>query len=153
MSKTQIKPTGERFLFHVEILLSEAQLRMMCEQEGSDYDDLAIYYKRMWAEKDYGPVTLDPSFDIGLGANVNDYLSLGFLLANFLGSDPQTKVTPGDLWLHPFRHKLPVIHDVKFMNVDCEIETSFERITVALTSSGEEVHINDIAAINNSKTR
>lgn len=152
MSKIQIKPTGERFLFHVEILLSEAQLRMMCEQEGSDYDDLANYYKRMWAERDYGPVTLDPSFDIGLGANINDYLSLGFLLANFLGSDPQTKVNPADLWLHPFRHKLPVIQEVKYNEVDCEIKTSFQRITVALNSSGEEVHINDVAATQKSKT-
>lgn len=137
MYKIKITPNGERFLFNVEILLSEAQLKLIYDYEtgGDDYAEIADSY-RVMTHENYGVVSLNPSYDIGLGAAVNDYIALGFLLANHLPG--HGKATLSDLWLHPFRITVPEITGVDFHNVECEIENQYTPITRVLVESNRD---------------
>lgn len=143
MEKLTITP-GEKAIFSIDIALSEAQLKFLCEIAGDyDYNYLANYYV-MTKENGYQSVTMDPSFDSGLGADINDALSLGFMLLNHLDYGQRTKFKPEDLNYHPFSLKRPVIKSIETEMVDVEIISQYEPIQFALSGeTGEIVHIED----------
>lgn len=132
-------------IFHIEIALSENQLKVLCEQDGDEEYESLKYYDMMTSDK-YQVITKDPSFDSGFGADINDILSLGFLMMNFLEKENLTVLKYEDLNWHPFRIKIPKVEDVKFEIIDCEMdESGYEPMVLARDSeSGEVVNVNDL---------
>lgn len=126
--------------FNIEILLSDAQMKMLCEDNGDDeYEELDIY-KEMSAENYIEPVTSDPSFDCGLGADINDILSLGFMFYNFINENHKTRLSLDDLNLHPFRIRIAKIKTIDYDFIPCEITgTPFSPITMAIGNDGDVI--------------
>ena len=134
----------ERYLYNIEILLSEAQLKLLCETDGDlEYEYLETY-KEMTVDNYDEPVTANPSFDMGMGADINDILSLGFMVYPFLYKQLK-RISLEDLNFHPFRCQAHIIEEVKSKLVDCEIKgTGYTPMTIARTSDGTIVDLNNL---------
>jgi hypothetical protein len=109
---------NRRTSFTCEISLSDAQIKMLCEIFIGDDNPKYLQDYRNIKTTDFFPE--DASQGGGLGAEINDILSLGFLLCNYL-HDSKTKVTLNDLSFDPLRIKIPKIKSVDFEYVDCSI--------------------------------
>lgn len=137
----------EREIYHIEIALTENQLKVLCEIDGDDEHDYLDSYKSMKADE-YRVVTKDPSFDLGLGATINDILSLGFLFMKYLDYENKTSLGYEDLNWHPFRCKIPVVKEVNQEHVECEIlETGYKPILFAKAVEKKEIdHVDNIGS-------
>lgn len=142
-----IKP-GSKSIFNVKVALSDEQLKVLCEMAGDDeHDYLESYYEM--ADGDY-MVEMDPCHDLGLGADLNDVLSLGFLLLRHISEDAKTKLSVNDVALHPFRIKVAQIINVGYTLENCKIESAYMPITTALDDNGNEISL-DVTSIGEGK--
>lgn len=140
---TKIIKEGPKIKFNIEIELSEQQLKWLCEYGGDeDYDELE-YYKELSAEEDDEPVTIHPSFAMGLGADINSILSYGFAVFQHLDPTMKTKLADEDLKYHPFMIKRYDIKSVISELIDCEVETDFVMMTEAKDQYGNIINVND----------
>lgn len=126
--KLKIKP-GKKHKFNIEINLSDRQLEILDIDSGGD-GSLARFMLELASP--YGPVTVNPSFDCGLGADINDILSLGFMV---LAKERGYPLEFEDLFLHPFRIKATQIEELKIKDIDCEIVSEYIPMTVALDAN------------------
>lgn len=142
MAKTIIE--GPKIKFNIEIELSEQQLKWLCEDSGDEEYEYLDAYKELSVEFDDKPCTIHPSFAMGLGADINDILSVGFeTLAIIHKDDMKTKLSESDLKYHPFMCKRNQIISIESKLIDCKVLTSIEPITKALDKEGNSVDIND----------
>lgn len=142
MSKLIINP-DEQLTFNVEIKLSVAQLKYLCKREGDD--DLSTLVDLMSMNNvEYGVVTSNPSFDLGLGADINDLLSQGFLFeSHVFGKEINYELNHDNVYYNPFRIKTWDIKKIDAELIDCEINTDYVPITQALDNDGNVIDIND----------
>lgn len=141
---SKIIKEGAKFKFNIEIELSEQQLKWLCEYGGDeDYDELE-YYEQLTADNYDEPVTLDPTFDMGLGADINSILSYGFTVFQHLDPTMKTKLSDEDLKYHPFMIKRFNIKSVEAELIDCQVETDFIPMTEAIDQNGNIVNVNDL---------
>ena len=125
MSKKTIK-LGKKYSFVVELRLSEGQLELLCQHGGGHGLEP---YREVYLEKVDGHVIqVDPNSELGLGADLNDVLSLGFLV---LAKSMNQTIEYENLFFHPYSNRLPVIEELRLSHVDCEIESEFTPITEA----------------------
>ncbi|MES2487580.1 MAG: hypothetical protein V4581_16740 [Bacteroidota bacterium] len=147
MGKLIITP-GEKFTFNIEIQLSQAQLAFLCRYCGDEELESLESYKDMTTDKNY-VVGINPSFHCGLGADINNLLSVGFMAEEKMQVQNgwmQPSLQPQDLAHHPFMIKIPVIREVIHDHIDCEVHAGFEPITFALNQDGEIINTEDIVA-------
>lgn len=128
MDKLKITP-GKKHKFNIEIELSDRQLEILDIDSGGDGSSGQFLAE---AAVPYGPITINPSFDMGLGADINDILSLGFMV---MAKERGYPLELEDLSLHPFRIVAPQIEELKMKDLPCEIESEYIPMTVAIDSS------------------
>ena len=123
--------------FTIEIDLTPRALALVIQRSGDDPDEMLEDYLVMESHR-YGRVTRNPSFDLSFGAEINDILSIGLLA---IAKRDGFELELGDLSLHPFRIKLPVIDELKMSTIDGEIDQKlYQRITLAIdTDTGQKV--------------
>lgn len=127
--------------FTVEIDLTPKALALVIQQTGDDPEEMLQHYLAMESHR-YDRVTRNPSFDLSFGAEINDILSIGLMA---IAKRDKVDLELGDLSLHPFRIKLPVIDELKMRTIDGEIDQEIYRpITVAIdTETGQKVTIDN----------
>ena len=100
--KTQ--KTMKKYKFNIEIELSEAQLKMLCESSGDTVHEYLQDYKALTSDKE--PILLNKyEYGMGLASDINDFLSVGFL--HLEGHGIETIPCKEDLCFHPMRHSFP----------------------------------------------
>ena len=140
MPRNVIIPS-KKIRFNIEIDLSEQQLKYLCEYSGDDeYNDLD-YYKDLSADNFDKVVTLNPSFCMGLGADINSILSVGFETLSKIDTEMKTKLLPEDLTYHPFMCKRNEIISIESKLIDCEVLTEYIPMTEALNQDGEIISL------------
>ena len=114
--------------FQVEIGLSEKALALVLHSSGLEVEDL-VHYDGMQADR-YQVVSMNPNFDLGFGADLNDFLAMGLLVyAKENGLD----IDLGDLPFHPYRCQLPVLESMDLQHIDGEIvQDRYVMMTVAI---------------------
>lgn len=141
MSKKIIE--GPKIKFNIEVELSEQQLKWLCEYSGDDEYVHLDAYKELSADVCDKPCTIDPSFAMGLAADLNDILSVGFETLSIIDKDElKTKLSESDLKYHPFTLKRNQIISIKSKLIDCEVISSFDPITKALDEDGNLIDLN-----------
>lgn len=140
MSKTIIE--GPKIKFNIEIELSEQQLKYLCEYAGDEeYEDLE-HYIALSADECETPVSIHPSFCMGLGADINSILSIGFEALSIIDSEMKTKLSSSDLKHHPFMIKRNEIISIESKLIDCEVLSTIAPITKALDKDGNIIDLN-----------
>ncbi|MFY0481428.1 hypothetical protein ACI6PS_02385 [Flavobacterium sp. PLA-1-15] len=132
---------GEKYRFNIEIDLSEQQLKFLCEYAGDDNYEHLFAYKNLTANGTDKPVTIHPSFAMGLGADINSILSLGFEALSLMDSEIKTKFSESDLKYHPFMCKRNEIISIESNLIDCEVLSSIKPITQALDEDGNLIDL------------
>jgi hypothetical protein len=139
MEKLQIRP-GKKFKFTVEVELSEAQLNIIAEINGWDSEDVE-HMKKLQGWK---PITSDPNFCMGLGSDINSFITMGFLAEKACNDDLKTQIKHDDLYYSGYRCKAYQIYKVDYDLVDCEVLLdNFHGCYIALDEDGSIVHIDD----------
>jgi len=133
---------GEKIKFNIEIELSEQQLKFLTEYSGDDDYQFLDVYKELAADKIDKPVTIHPSFAMGLGADINSILSVGFEALSIMDSEMKTKLSESDLKYHPFMCKRNQILSIESKLIDCEVLSTISPITQALDQDGEIFDLN-----------
>ncbi|PXX96888.1 hypothetical protein DF185_19810 [Marinifilum breve] len=127
----------KKTVFNIQIHLSEQQLKKLCEIDGFGPEEIESYYRM--AKMNPGFAYDDnPSYQNGLGAMINDILSIGFSVMNAMEGYGEMKVKKEDLHFHPFRYKYPV-----FTKVECELKdfvntSPYEPMEFALAEKPKE---------------
>jgi hypothetical protein len=144
MQKLTINPDS-KLRFNVEIDLSIQQLKYLCEMSGDEeYNYLNAYFD-LSSDVETKALTLDPSFAMGLGADINDILSTGFLVESMINKETfKTKLDYDNLCFHPFTCKMVVIKSIETELVDCEVNSYAKPITKALDSNGNIIDLEKI---------
>ena len=94
----------EKYKFNIEIELSEAQLKMLCEASGDMVHEYLEKYKVLTSDKEQ--ILLNKyEWGMGLASDINDFLSVGFL--HLEGHGIETIPSKEDLCFHPMRHTFP----------------------------------------------
>lgn len=140
---------GPKKIFNVEVHLSEAQLKFMCECDGDEDFEYLEGYDDMVADGFEDPIDPDPSFNMGLGADINDIVSLGFLvMSKIYAGQIKTEIKLEDLNFHAFRNRVPIIKSIEFDYTDCKIVHPYHMITAAIDSStGQQITIEEAIAL------
>ena len=140
MSKTIIE--GPKIKFNIEIELSEQQLKYLCEYAGDeDYEDLK-HYIALSANECESTVSIHPSFCMGLGADINSILSMGFETLSIIDTEMKTKLSESDLKYHPFMCKRNEIISIESKLIDCDVLSTIAPITKALDKDGNIIDLN-----------
>lgn len=103
--------------YNMEITLSDKQLKVLAEMCGDkNFYDL---YKKNTNET---VKHISCGYDyLGMALDINDILSIGFLVvANHL-NDSGTKLKNEDVSFHPLRHTISQINKIEYKKVDCSI--------------------------------
>jgi len=137
--KTIITPNN-KLRFNIEIDLSIQQLKYLCEMAGDDEYNYLVNYFDLSADVFEKPITISPDFCLGLGADINDILSTGFLFLSKQESEiMNTKLSLNDLCFHPYRIKLEKIKSLKTELIDVEVCSNYMPIIVALDPEGNAI--------------
>lgn len=144
MQKITINPDS-KLRFNVEIDLSIQQLKYLCEIAGDeDYNYLNAYFD-LSADVCPKPITIDPSFAMGLGADINDILSTGFLCESMIDKETlKTKLDYDNLSFHSFRCKMVVIKSIETELVDYQVNSCLKPMTKALDANGNIIDLEKI---------
>jgi hypothetical protein len=141
MSKTIIE--GPKIKFNIEIELSEQQLKYLCEYAGDEeYNDLK-YYIALSSNECEDIVSIHPSFCMGLGADINSILSVGFETLTVIDTQMKTKLSESDLKYHPFMCKRNEIVSIESKLIDCDVLSAIAPITKALDKDGNIIDLNE----------
>ena len=144
--KIIINPSS-KLRFNIEIDLSIQQLKYLCEMAGDEKYNYLTNYFDLSADVFEKPITISPDFCLGLGADINDILSTGFMfLAKEETKIMNTKLSLNDLCFHPYRIKLENIKRLETELIDVEIHSNYIPMTIALDAEGNTIDLK-----NNSK--
>ena len=128
----------KQLVFNVEMKITEKALQLIMATNGGS-TDIRDYYEKLLA-RNYGIVTSDPSFDLGLGADINDIFSLGLMV---LARENNLPIELSDLSLHPFRIRLPKINNLEISQIEGEIiqqEYNYTPITMTICKNNQDKH-------------
>lgn len=141
MSIIAASETMKKTVFNIQIHLSENQLKKLCEMAGDDeFNYLESYYELVKSNPDH-VFDDDPSFSCGIGADINDILSLGFTAMNAMKDYGKIKLSKEDLHFHPFRISYPEFTKVECKEIPFKNTSIYEPMTYAIDPSAKDQHI------------
>lgn len=124
--------TMKKTIFNIQIHLSEQQLKKLCELDGFGPEEIESYYKTANQNPEY-IYDDNPSYLNGLGASINDILSIGFAAMNAMKGYGELKLKKEDLHFHPFRYTYPEFTKVEFNEKEFENTSPYKPIEFAIS--------------------
>jgi hypothetical protein len=134
----------DRYIINTPIAFTYESLTVLVAKCNGweNQPDLVKQYVDNIIEK--GRLELNPSHELGDGANVNDVFSLGFMV--YMKKYFDTDVDPSTLWWHPMSEERPkVINDVSIETEEIDMFSDHVPMTKAIdANTGKIVDAKDL---------